>query len=518
MFSLRYSITFESPVIISVNSGEANMTETYDFIPGSTILGILASKYIKNKNIVDAHKDEGFYNLFLNGGIIFSNTYLALKENSEVIPTTPMPFSIQKGKNSEEIYNLAYNEVDEQTKPLNSYGFLRNDKVIYDVPRKKINFHHYRKSRLKGHSEKNGGIFNYEYLTSGQVFIGEIYGDEGDLKEIKSLFKDKFHINIGRSHNAEYGSAVMELYDIAEIDKDFFSDLSFEDEILLTFTSPCILLNEYGYSEVSKEILAKYLKKIFDKYEFEIENCWIKTVFIETYLSVWKMKKPSVNAFDKGSAIKIKFTKDINDEILNELYRLKENGIGERVNEGYGQFNITGITEEKYIEVTLNTEVKKPTGTIPEIAKDIFTFCIENEIEKKIELDAINNVSSFKLKQGFGRESKLPQNSLLGRLLSFIEDSDKKSFTDKISKLRDTAKRQLDNCNNGDYTLYDFINKKEDMITKYLDDDAKLKRLSQAASFDIEKEDKFRKSMYRFYWTTFFREMRMLNKSKSIKE
>lgn len=513
MYSLKYHITLKSPVLISGNTGDINMTETLDFIPGSSILGVLASKFIDTKGIKDAHENEQFYTWFLNGGLTFSNAYMVIKENDRSYNTIPVPLSIQEDKFSGDIYNLAIEKVDKQTRNISSYGFLKDERIICGSPKKKINFHHYRKSRLKGHSEKNGGIFNYEFLLPEQTFTGSIYGREQDLIELKQMFQDKFNIRLGRSRQTEYGSAVFQFLDITKKDLDFDTDELDDNAAILTFISPCILLNEYGFPEVSKKTLKAYLEGVFGKNRFSIEHYSLKSISVENYISIWKLKKPLENALMGGSTIKLVFDKDIDNEIRQKLINLMENGLGERTNEGFGQIMINLPVKERYTKSEVKEKIKKPKDEVPQMAKDIFTSVIKDRLGKEIEVRAVLAASEFNRKD---RGSSLPNNSLLGRLELMLRSVNKDEFINRLQQLKEPAKKQLCNCNNNKKTLWDFILYEEDYdCKKVINRDEKLRELSKVVSFNVDDDKSFQDEIFRRYWSTFFREMRRINKKNS---
>src|SRR3990172_9024673 len=102
MYCLRYRITTLAPVVISSKAGDMNMVTTERYIPGTSVLGILAGHVIKKKNLnlKEAHKDENFYNWFLAGKLKISNAYIISKDKSEKeFANVPVPFSIQEDKN-----------------------------------------------------------------------------------------------------------------------------------------------------------------------------------------------------------------------------------------------------------------------------------------------------------------------------------------------------------------------------------------------------------------------------------
>jgi len=107
--------------------GDMNMVSTKDYIPGTTILGIFAARYVKEKNKLNnnVHEDETFYNWFLNGKLKFSNAYLTIYNEETEIELLPTPLSIQKEKADEtNILNLIMNETEKPTTPVSRYSYI----------------------------------------------------------------------------------------------------------------------------------------------------------------------------------------------------------------------------------------------------------------------------------------------------------------------------------------------------------------------------------------------------------
>ena len=76
MKSLKYSIKLTAPTIISGTSGDSVTNSCLSYIPGTTILGMLATRYLKKYKT-----DTEFERLFLRGALLFRNLYIQ-KEKS----------------------------------------------------------------------------------------------------------------------------------------------------------------------------------------------------------------------------------------------------------------------------------------------------------------------------------------------------------------------------------------------------------------------------------------------------
>ena len=62
MYRLKVKIKILSPVVISAASNSTIMTESHDEISGSIIRGVLAARYVQEKNLGDkAHANKDFF-------------------------------------------------------------------------------------------------------------------------------------------------------------------------------------------------------------------------------------------------------------------------------------------------------------------------------------------------------------------------------------------------------------------------------------------------------------------------
>jgi len=515
MYRLKYRIKTISPVLISSISGDVNMVSTMDYIPGTTVLGIFAARYVKEKNKLNnnVHEDETFYNWFLNGKLKFSNAYLTVYNEEAEIELLPTPLSVHKEKADEsKILNLLMEETEEQTIPIGKYSYISNSDIFTYSPEKNINFHHFR-NRLKGHSEE-GGIFNYESLTEGQVFSGFISGEKKELEQFKNIFQNKIFAHIGRSKNTQYGKAEIELLDIHEFKCDEIED----NELTITFISPAILLNKFGYPEISIKTLKKYLASFLNLNEndFDVEQSFAKSETIENFVSVWRIKKPLDRAFSAGSNFKINFKNELSNELKEKLKALQVEGIGERRNEGFGQIKINWGLEKRFDRKELKKpEIDKPEGELPTIVKEIFTEIVKSNIKAAVEKEALYKAEEF-------NKNRL-SNSFLGRLELILKaSSSDEDFKNKIKDLRKKAKEQLKKCRSEENTLYDELKSKgfnlEDIFNNLPSRlKSSLEELANLAQFDFKKDTEFKIKFYKLYWLTFFRKMRNLNKMEERK-
>lgn len=576
MYQLGYEIETLSPVILTQISGDTNMVSTLDYIPGTVVQGIFANRYIKTSNLhSDAHEDPTFHKWFLNSGIIFTNAYIAYEKDGKKVYFSPTPFSISKYKitgpetkkirafdslikdpNSRQKDQLEQqkDKLEQQKDPMEPYCIIEDNKIFTKNVKKSINFHHARENRLRGHSEE-GTIFNYESLDSGQIFAGRILGSENDLKQIKFLIESQEKIRIGRSKNVQYGEA--KLTWISNNPEKYESELqgflpeNLNSNFKLTFLSSAIIYNEHGFSSASISTLRDYLAESLNFHtlnltvdDISIIKSFKRAEIVENFVGKWLLKKPSENSIKAGSCfeIKIQVTDDQFDKDIKEsLLKLQKTGIGERTGEGFGRFAINLQKKEKYELHKLEGEetedesrgnAREPDGEIPDLVKGIVKSIILNSYKTRIEAKALEDCSDF-LKE----KSRIPPNSLLGKMELMLRDSDSpEKFMMAIEAFPQLTKNKLDRCRNEKMkeTLYSFMvprknnskdeknvavnndayKKKESEIFPPFDKDLDLDEACTLISFDPKEDKNTRASLYFHYWITFLTNIR--KKSKKI--
>lgn len=505
---LEYQIKTLAPVIISQTSGDANITNSLDFINGSTLLGCFASRYIKKANLFkEAHLDPQFYNWFLQGSLTFGNGYHKLNNKGKYIQLTPTPLSIHAFKVGKRLVNLASEEVEESTKAAGGYCSLSSEGYFSGSPEKNLNFHQER-DRGTG-SSKEGRIFNYESIGSGQVFGGLIEGSREELLKFKEVMGESFISYLGRSRNTQYGRVEITLSEVKEDTREF----EIEEDLVLTFTSPVILINKYGYPDTNIEVLKDYLDQFLGKFEYSIEKVFSRVSQIENFVAVWTIKKPIDKAFVAGTTLKLNFPYGISEEIDEKVRKLLQEGLGERRNEGFGKISLLPKDKINNWSESTSKIPSKPEGVPPQLFKEIIYTITLKEMEKGIQLKARQVAQDF-LKE---TDKKRISSSALGRLELMLKALDSREFLRQVTEtLRGTAKDKLKVIRNKHNTLAAELKtfNTEELVNQQLSSRNEWTKLIKECSLDVTTPV-IMEQMYKSYWLTFFRTMR---KSKTFDE
>lgn len=533
-----------SPLIFTGNGGDANIVRTLDYIPGASLRGYFAHRYMIKKGLKDdnAHLDKYFRRWFLANNLIFSNAYLIKKFNADIEAALyPSPYYLQRNKEGDKIYNLFNGIPDDDVKTTGGYSFIEDDKIYNAQVAKVINFHLSRggnDSRLQGHSD-DGNIFNYEAIKSGQEFQAYISGDKIVIEEFMAFCRTCFNDNdkslikarLGRSNSTQYGQAeilldspadnFMERYDIP-VDSPYY---------LMEFCSPVILYNQYGFVEVSVKALQNYLvdisggllELISSDQEIPITQL-AKMEEREAFVSHWKMRRPVERALAAGSSFIIKPSESADTKnVCAILQKLAQEGLGERRSEGYGQVRLQawdkpGFRDDKggtgQTLTTVAVETRQAAfntsenNAVSPLTAYLFQQIIHNRISKILAARASENAAEI----ASYRNSKIPNTSQLGRLELMLRDSGSESlFREAVLKLKKPAREQLEACKCPAYNLftrltgtsYDYLD------IKNIIDMKEAKEFAEKFHLTIESK---RIDYFKIYWYTFFRSLRNINK------
>lgn len=505
MQKLTYRITTLCPILISESASGVNMITTREYIPGSSVLGVFAHKFIQKKSLSGgAHKNNTFSNWFLKGNLRFTNAYVVSHdEDGRVKKNFPLPFSIQYEKGDEKrVHDLLHGdeESDRQTIPVGGFGRIEGEGLYTQEVKKSLNFHHQRDS-VTG-TAKKGLFFNYESIDANQTFEGCIIGEKNDLEDFLKLFwdnKNKDIAYIGRSRNAQYGKVLLEI--ISEAPEDFNSEIDeFEienGELSLTFLSDTVIYNENGFSTTDLEELERVLKENLGP-KIELKKAFIKTGVVENFVSVWGLRKPSETCFLAGCCFLVKVEGIENNKILE----FQKKGIGERRHEGLGRIVFGWQKEQNLRRYDLKTKQVKPSEEMPSKVKEIAETVAKDFIRKQVELKAMNDAKSFfrevrKDKVGLSK-------SLIGRLEAMVRKKDKL----ELKNLREPAKDQLKNMRNDCQTLFDFLDEFNSDKLKKISGKGELKTVEKLGHEVGFSSENYLKNLYRNYLLTFFSTMR----------
>lgn len=372
---LEYEIFLEEPVVCkSINGGEAN---TLDYIEGSKMLGIISGGLRK--------KGYDFVE-FMSGNphIICSNAYVSKngKRYSEV------PGYIYEIKNENDyinkLYETAGKKKEYQDKQLNqmkhSYISISGDELQKENVDVEIRYHHRRPEdksigRASAKSDVQADFYQIASIREGQTFKGYILGDPEKIKVIYEILTDNCINYIGMGKSSEYGRVRIR---VTELKKINFERTKKVKKFSVNLVSPAIIYNQNAMVSSSPDDLTEEMMASFN---IKKQDCisikyFLKYSTVGGFNVTWNKRKPTISAFDKGTAVVFELAKPI--ELVSDIPAY----IGERTAEGYGEVQIvvsddSGAYHGKIAGKDGKREIKSVTISdseplVKEICKELF--------------------------------------------------------------------------------------------------------------------------------------------------
>lgn len=331
----KFMIKLVTPALLPAIGADSNTVGSEKIISGRKILGMLASAFIKEKNLQNAHNDATFRRIFLSGSVKFSDAYPIM--NKKVCFPLGLHWVADKKNTKTEIDYNSDKQVDnwKGIRGLYSIDGKMKAKVStvldFHNSRNKVNqktdndFH----SRIKG-SNRGDGIYYYESIQKEQEFAFKVEGLEEDLQIIRSLLRKGESLRLGKSSSTSLGRVK-----VLNFGGTIFRKApDTQGDLLLTFVSPVILRNKYGEFVPSLEALSLALGTTIIIHP---ENARLRTTKVQVYQSSIQMQFPEMMAIAAGSSVKV--SKD-------EYSRISSTSLGEFTHEGFGKFMVESMLED----------------------------------------------------------------------------------------------------------------------------------------------------------------------------
>lgn len=422
---LRVTIKTLSPVVLTAMNNATVMTDSRDYISGSVLRGVLASRYIRENNLgKTAHEDENFKKLFF-GNLRFVDAYPVKKGKRSFV----VPLSLQKGKIAEKndageefLLDVMQQSPKAGYKGMKGFAIATANSIESVSVRKQIKLHMSRASeteRLSGRS-LDGSIYNYESIEAGQRFEGHIIGEKealelliNKLNILKEIGIEKesnqFDCRIGRSKFTEYGHCQISISEPQTIETEIASGnciyLRLETPWIPTLRSTMFInekdniLQKLTVINPVTAVLNSFVKDVKEK--LSLDNNSVKVVkviakpeIISSFVGVWGMKRQEQQALMAGSIFALYKDTPWNNEELYKLQDLLYRGQGMRTEEGFGQLRIWTVENPVLIKME-DIVPEKPKAFSP-LAKDIAGNILKQHILTQIRLKALEDVNQLK--------------------------------------------------------------------------------------------------------------------------
>ena len=383
MEQVKITITVKSPTLIASSSTAGVLTATRGSIDGRILRGVFASHFIKSHNLgKEAHKNQEFMDLFY-GDLRFVSAYKDTVKGTSF----PAPLSLQRNKHpkaNDSVTDLFTGEDLVGYKGVKGFIVQDGNNCSLVPIETAIRLHMSRsseKERIQGRS-KDGNIFNYEFLEPNQVFVGTVIGPKTELEAFVRHFPKKLDCYIGRSRYTEYGHCEVEIGEITSIP----APESKEKPVYIRLHTPLLLGNESIVNVIGdavQEIGA----------DISIDGVHASYQEEQNFNSIWGVRSNSESAASAGSVIKLVKTSGWTQENLSKLQHILYNGMGSRVQEGYGQGRLWTPGEFKMVKL----EEPKITGvtSLHQSTKELTRKILEKQVILNARLRAANDVDTY---------------------------------------------------------------------------------------------------------------------------
>lgn len=380
--TIQYTIQNQEPLMLSGQNDY--ISERY--ISGQSILGMLASKYLRIEG--KSAESKEFEDIFLNGTTCFTNVYPGKDMNIYY----PAPEYVNKLKKTKKLVNTLFapsshhNGENDSIKG-NQPKKLKNAFILYDVDSNNVDIKEVAVKTVyhNNHRIEEGGLYTQNVVCEGQEFTGCIYTIEKYADLIIGLLSNG-SFTLGKSKTAEYGYCV--LSDVRKI-TDTNKDRNFKkgQTLVITLLSDGVFWGESDFScecSVVKDSIAEQLHISYSSggcntYETDM----IKTGQITGYQTMWNLRKAPIPVIKSGSCFVYKLKEDVS---------IDANFVGKKNQEGYGQFSVHALEQMQYLLNEHQENSGTDIGSVDCIhIKDLITKIICDDITERIKLYLIEN-------------------------------------------------------------------------------------------------------------------------------
>ena len=424
-YEIKLVLKAESNIMVSKQFSE--VSENY--IPGSNILGSIANKYILDHNIEDfSHLSNSYIHLFLDGSVTYSNAYITdVTKNGEIIEYYPAPLSYARVKNQNNVYRNRMLDVVDQNIQLSNFGekyvSLDGNNYVKEVETSEQYHHQRAKDKSIGHvSDKvDGGSF-YQFLSidKGQYFEATIHGTGRLLMDIEKYIREGEVLRVGKSKTAEYGKLTVSKRVIQEC----LNEKKECSKFAVVLTSPVILIDE-DKVEIAKDYktLVSALKKLFQREDLEAVKSFVGYSEESGYNAIWNLPKEQLVSYAAGTTIVFEAKDKV---VLKDKYVL-----GERCNEGYGQFIIYPLDNINTSILTVKEyQDEKDTILYKDLNKE--SRKLLNKAMKKVIIENIADSAFVMVKKNYRNINV--NNTTIGRVLLMLKES--KNYAEFYANIR----------------------------------------------------------------------------------
>lgn len=446
MKALTFELHLLEPLLATrLGGGDPNSVIGFEFIPGSTIRGMVIAGYMK-LHTADA-SDTTFRHLFLDGSVRFLNAYPQI-QSKRALPT-PLSWRLEKDKD-EPILDFAVDTVKSDVQwqkakqPFCNIWQSDGDgcKAEMCSPNHQIDIHTARGDRQRTTNDEST-VFRYEAIAPDQTFCGVVLADqEDDLQILKQWLSADGIVSLGGSHLAGYGSTRLDQVKIRD-DWQEYTPVGDEAEcIIVTLLSDALIRDPQTGANVAT------LEPLLGQAH---EEAFIETQVVSGFNRKWNLPLPQTQAIRAGSA----FVYPRRPELLARLQGLMNTGIGERRAEGFGRIAINWHTVAEITPVKGTRRASSLPFTLEdETSKALARRMVDRMLRELLDQELISAINRFRIKSP-------PKNTQLSRMRivarQALSQKDPKIIIEHLDGMKNAAKDQFQRAQIGGERLDDWL-------------------------------------------------------------
>ena len=383
---LFYTLTTIDPIIVSQSSATTNNHQGLDYIPGSALLGLVASR------LYPALTETQTWQLFHSGEVQFSAAYPVVEQQLSL--PIPASWHVAKGEAmtvndriNPMLQNQALDFTRDQTIQYKQcrQGYVTANGAVAVVKQGVVT-----KTALDRQTGtvKEGSLFSYSFLDAKQTFMGWIDCASVDDKSAIETILAGTH-RLGRSRGSEFGRVSIECIDAPQ----WPTAQPAQNRLVLWCLSDCQCLNHIG--------LPTYTPQLTDLVTGASGNLNTSQSFIRTTtVSRFNQKR---QGFDSEQALIAKGSVLVFDGVTitdEQLVLLTTNGIGLNRQQGLGwvMVNPAWASQEALTTDVLFSPIKCQYAPEQKSSTAVQTPLMAwVERQQHLQHSAINNVKKAKL-------------------------------------------------------------------------------------------------------------------------
>jgi len=400
---VRVIVRLDEPLLIAERAPAGNQFDTRPVIPGSVILGTLASRAAERGDLADPDYYHDFVALFRRGRVVFPTLHPAHEFRDHLYPAIPAPLGIMTCKvvpveGSDKGHGTYIAKDVQECKHCSNHlepvaGFVvLNHNTPYTLQVSRSSELHIQVDEETGRV-KAGQLYGYTVLNAGQYFVGEFLCADEDtwarLKEMTGIAEAAPLIwRLGKARRRGYGQVTVWL-ERCDAASPTWVQVPLEERVTdpgqtisLTLLTDTIITDPWGRHVVG--FTEDWLREVLGLGPVQIQDAYARTRPVDSFNATLGLPRWRDTALVAGSVVWFQLQAPP-DDWRARMQTLETEGIGLRRNEGYGRVAFNHPVYERREElqnsaIWLKSEMRRIDGP----GKDQFVIRWEEELEEKL--------------------------------------------------------------------------------------------------------------------------------------